>query len=152
MRLIAASPAFVPVLAALHAACFARPWDEAAFAGIFAAPGAFGWIAADESAEPSGFILCRAVADEAEVLSVGVRPERRGHGVAHLLLGQAVATARDSGAARMFLEVAVNNRAALALYRAHHFECVGTRKKYYLEFIDGREARIDAHIMTKVLE
>lgn len=152
MRLIATSPAFAPVLAALHAACFARPWDEAAFAGIFAAPGAFGWIAADKSAEPAGFILCRAAADEAEILSVGVRPDRRGHGVAHLLLEQAVAAARDSGATRMFLEVAVNNRAALALYRAHHFERVGTRGKYYLEFIDGRETRIDAYVMAKVLE
>ncbi len=152
MRLIAASSAFVSVLAALHAACFARPWDEPAFAGILAAPGTFGWIAADEAAEPLGFVLCRAVADEAEVLSIGVRPDRRGGGIARCLLEQAAATARDAGAARMFLEVAVNNRAALALYRAHHFERVGTREKYYLEFVDGRETRSDAYVMTKILE
>ncbi len=152
MQLTPLSPAFAPLLAVLHAACFPRPWDEAAFASLLAAPGTFGFLVADPDGEPVAFTLCRVAADEAELLTVGVRPECRGRGISHLLLAQAADAARSLGAARMFLEVAVNNRPALALYRRHDFRCVGTREKYYREFVRGREAPIDAFVMEKTLE
>jgi ribosomal-protein-alanine N-acetyltransferase len=152
MQLTPLSSAFAPLLAVLHAACFSRPWDEAGFAALLASPGAFGFLAAEGDDDPAGFILCRAAADEAELLTLGVRPERRGRGASHLLLAQAVEAARARGVLRMFLEVAVNNVAALTLYRGHDFKRVGMRRKYYSEFINGSEALIDAFVLEKFLE
>ena len=61
-------------LAALHATAFDAPWNAAAFSVLLSGPGVF----AIESAD--GFILMRAVADEAEILTLAVRPDARGRG------------------------------------------------------------------------
>ena len=67
-------------LAAIHAEAFDRPgdtpWSAAAFADLLIQAGVFAVEAAD------GFILMRAVADEAEILTLAVRPagRRRGAG------------------------------------------------------------------------
>lgn len=150
MRLSEAGAAFAEVYAALHRRCFAEAWSAQAFAGLFAGPGVFGAIAEADGA-PCGFVLCRTVADEAEILSVGTLPEARGRGVGAALLRHAETGAARRGAARMFLEVAVTNAAALALYARAGFVAVGTRRDYYCACIDGRTVRIDARILSKPL-
>jgi ribosomal-protein-alanine N-acetyltransferase len=118
------------VLAALHQTCFAAGWDKTAFVQLLAMPGAYGFVAAHDQ-RPDGLILCRAAADEAEVLTLAVRPGQRRRGLATLLLGHAMATAQSLGAAAMFLEVAADNQAARALYLANGFGDVGRRPRYY---------------------
>ncbi|MGE4527628.1 MAG: GNAT family N-acetyltransferase, partial [Rhodospirillaceae bacterium] len=130
---------------------FPRPWSEVEFRTLLSSPGVFALLAESEEAGPEGFVLARIAADEMEILTIGVRPERRSAGVGHLLLKHALAAAAEAGAAQAFLEVSVNNHAAVALYTAHEFQITGTRKKYYLEFINNREKRVDAHIMSKGL-
>lgn len=151
MRLTDASPVFAPVLARLHAEMFPRPWSEPEFRSLLSSPGVFALIAESKEGEPQGFILTRIAADEVEILTVGVRPQCRRTGVGHLLLTHALASAAKAGATQAFLEVSVNNHAAMALYAAHEFQITGIRKKYYLEFINNKETRADAHIMTKGL-
>jgi [ribosomal protein S18]-alanine N-acetyltransferase len=112
MRPLVAADA--PALARLHAASFDRPWSATEIAELVAA-GAFGLIAAD------GFILCREGGGEAEILSIAVRPAARGRGQGRALVEAAVAAAAGQGAETMFLEVAADNIAALALYRAAGF-------------------------------
>lgn len=116
----------LPALAALHAQAFDAPWSEAAFADLLGQAGVFALAAGDQ-----GFILCRVVADEAEILTLAVRPEARRRGVGRVLVGAASATARGSGAERLFLEVAHDNASALALYRSVGFTEVGRRRAYY---------------------
>lgn len=152
MPVEAAGAAFAAVYAAMHAECFHDAWSTEAFAALFAGPGVYGLIATGAGGAPVGFALCRVAADEAEVLTIGVIPAHRGAGVGHLLLEQALAEAASRGAARMFLEVSETNRAARALYAAQGFVGVGTRKKYYREFIDERETRVDAYVLSKKLE
>ena len=113
-------------LAALHAAAFDAPWNAAALAELLAQPGA---ILAAEPGE--GFILLRAAADEAEVLTLAVRPEARRRGLGGRLVETGVARAAAMGAERVFLEVADDNAAALALYARHGFREVGRRRRYY---------------------
>ena len=84
-------------------------------------------------------ILARVAADEAEILTLAVHPERRRHGLGSALLGAAVDRAIASGARSMFLEVAVTNKAARALYAAHGFVEAGLRRRYYS---DGTDALI----------
>jgi ribosomal-protein-alanine N-acetyltransferase len=119
-------------LAALHAQCFPDPWDAAAIAALLATPGTFAFQSDD------GFVLARAVAGEAEILTLAVAPAARGKGVGRALLEAAMTKAKALGAETMFLEVGADNPAALALYAGLGFAKVGDRKAYY----NGRDALV----------
>lgn len=129
-------------LAEIHAACFTvpRPWSAAELAELIASPSTLLAEASD------GFALARVAADEAELLTIAVRPEARGRGLGSALLRDVLAAAAARGAGRMVLEVAADNAAALALYRREGFAECGRRKGYYVA-PDGR--RIDALIMAR---
>lgn len=114
-------------LAALHAAAFAesRPWSAAEFADLLAQPGTF--LTSCET----GFALGRIILDEAELLTLAVAPETRRKGLGRALLAAFQQDAKARGARRAFLEVAADNSAALALYRAANWCESGRRKAYY---------------------
>jgi ribosomal-protein-alanine N-acetyltransferase len=137
----------LPVLTALHAACFTeardQPWTQRSFAEVLQMPGAGARIAA-LGAEPVGFAVARVVADEAELLLIGIHPEHRRAGYGRMLLDHLVAALRSAGAAQLFLEVAEHNHAAIAFYRAAGFDRVGRRAKYY----EGE----DALVLVKALQ
>lgn len=81
--------------------------------------------------EPAGLILMRAIAGEAEVLTLAVAPAHRRRGVGRALLEAGLAQAALLGAEAAFLEVAADNPAALNLYRRSGFQEVGRRLGYY---------------------
>lgn len=126
-------------LANLHASAFAAPWDAAAFADLLGQAGVFAETGDD------GFILIRVVADEAEVLTLAVRPEARRRGLAARLVEAAAARAAALGAESLFLEVAADNAAARALYARCGFTEAGRRRGYYAR--EGGEAT-DALILA----
>ncbi len=126
-------------LAVLHASAFDAPWDVSAFRGLLAMPGA------EVEAETDGFLMWRRAADEAEIVTLAVRPQARRRGLGGRLLDRAVARARDQGVTRMVLEVAHDNGAALALYAARGFVQSGRRAAYYAR-PDG--SRADALILA----
>jgi len=113
-------------LASIHAEAFDAPWSSADITEVLAGPGAFGL-----EIDPVGFILFRAIVDEAEVLTIAVRPAHQRRGVASTLLGGAIELATAQGARSMFLEVAEDNPAAQAFYLRHGFVEVGRRAGYY---------------------
>ena len=127
--LVQAAPEHADVLATLHATSFAVPWRSGEFEALLHQPGVAAWIW--NAGAPQGFILVRAAADEAEILTLAVAPEHRRHGVAFKLLAHAMDVLRTGGAARMFLEVAADNTAASALYTHHGFTPCGRRTDYY---------------------
>lgn len=112
-------------LAALHAEAFDAPWNAAAFSALLDQPGVFGVRKA------GGFILCRIVLDEAEILTLAVRPQDRRAGLASRLTEVAAGLAARGGAERLFLEVAEDNAAARALYGRLGFVQTGRRRGYY---------------------
>lgn len=122
-------------LAELHAACFPDPWDAEALAAVLAMPGAFAFIAAkgDSAGDgaAAGFVIARAIAGEAEILSLGVRPSERRRGLGRRLLARGSAEAALRGTGRLFLEVAADNLAARALYLGAGFAQIGRRANYY---------------------
>lgn len=71
------------------------------------------------------------IADEAELHEIAVDPPRRGAGAGRAMLDAFLEAARARGAAQVHLEVAHDNAAAIALYRAAGFEEVGRRRRYY---------------------
>lgn len=118
-------------LAAIHAEAFDAPWSAAALAELLVSPGVFA------VAEDDGFILIRVVADEAEILTLAVRPTARRAGLGARLVEAATVRAAALGAERMFLEVADSNAAARALYARSGFVEMGRRRGYYAH-TDGR--------------
>jgi ribosomal-protein-alanine N-acetyltransferase len=117
---------------------------------LLSVPGAFALIATqleNGKAQPVGFALARVVADESELMALGVVPERQRQGVARRLVARCVERAGAAGAVCLFLEVGEANRAARALYDGLGFRPVGRRQHYY-ETPDGFE---DALIMRRDL-
>jgi [ribosomal protein S18]-alanine N-acetyltransferase len=126
----AATAEAAAALAALHATAFDDGWSAAEIGSLLRSPGVF-VLSGALAGEVAGFILCRVVADEAEVLTLAVRPTSRRRGVAATLLDQATAVALAAGARTMFLEVATDNPGAEALYRGRGFDQVGRRPAYF---------------------
>jgi len=129
-------------LADIHASAFDAPWTADAFADLLAQAGV--WALAEDD----GFVLMRIAADEAEVLTLAVRPAARRAGLARRLLARALDGAARGGARRVFLEVAADNVAAQALYAGAGFAEAGRRPRYYAR-LDGE--RVDALLLARDL-
>lgn len=114
-------------MAAIHAACFTtpRPWTENEFREVLAAAGSFGAV------RPGGFLIGRAIAGEAELLTLAVAPPFRRRGTAQALLSDFDVEAGRRGAARAFLEVASDNLPAITLYTGRGWVPCGRRRGYY---------------------
>ncbi len=113
----------------IHAAAMhvPRPWSAAELGALRQLPGVV------EASREEGFALARITLDEAELLTLAVRPEARGKGIGTALLEAVQDAARDAGAARMFLEVAETNAVARRLYDRAGYRGIGRRPGYYIE-------------------
>lgn len=131
-------------LARLHAAAFTmpRPWSAAEFRALLDSPGVF--LAGDGE----GFVLGRALAGEAELLTLAVHPAARRRGQGRRWLNAFEAEARARGAEEALLEVAADNAAALALYHSAGWREAGRRPRYYRP---AQGPRIDALLLRKGL-
>jgi ribosomal-protein-alanine N-acetyltransferase len=131
-----ATPAHAEAMAQAHAGAFTPGWREDEFEDLLDGEGVFGFLARDEDG-PLGVILCRIAAGEMEVLTIGVPAAARRRGVARALMAAALTAARTAGTEACFLEVAVDNAAATALYEGLGFHHAGLRKAYYDRGADG---------------
>ncbi|MGL4278861.1 MAG: ribosomal protein S18-alanine N-acetyltransferase [Albidovulum sp.] len=131
-------------LAGIHAASFRnpRPWSADEIAAILSGTGTFLLTA------PHGFLIGRAIAGEAELLTLAVAPDARRQGSGGRLLADFLAESARRGAESAFLEVAADNAAALALYRRHGFAEAGRRRGYYR---DSPGEALDAIVMSRRL-
>ncbi|HXQ46981.1 MAG TPA: GNAT family N-acetyltransferase, partial [Caulobacteraceae bacterium] len=127
MSLIAATPADAAAMAAAHAESFEESWSAHDIAAVLAGPGAFGFMVRAAGAAVAAFALARVAADEAELLTLAVTPDARRRGAGAALVEAVAGAASAAGAGRLFLEVAADNEAALALYRGAGFTLVGQR-------------------------
>ncbi len=116
-------------LADLHRLCFPDPWNAQAIVRLAGEPG-FALIHG-RLAQPDGFVLARATAGEAEILTIATRPQMRRHGIGRALLREAARQATARGAGVLFLEVDSANPPAIALYSSIGFAKTGERKGYY---------------------
>lgn len=147
MTLRPVGPTDAAALAEVHASAFEDPWSQADFARFLDDAVNFARTAKTLEGEVAGFILCRIIAGEAEILTLAVRPARRRRGLAAALIAEAMAIAAPRCQA-MFLEVAADNLGAIALYEQAGFEAVGRRAGYY-----GRRGggSVDAIVMRRAI-
>lgn len=124
-------------LANLHKLCFPnKPWSADDFADLKKS-------GCDVMASEHGFVVWRVVADEAEIITIGVHPDARRGGIADAMLTLVESDVKKRGGKKIFLEVAENNVPARTLYEHNGYVQVGVRPKYY----DGT----DAILMEKIL-
>jgi ribosomal-protein-alanine N-acetyltransferase len=128
-RLLDAGNADFSALSEVHGSSFFEAWSAESLRSSLSAPGSFAFV----EGELDGFILARVAADEAEILTLAVRPEKRRLGLGRALVLCAAEHAHGSGATRFFLEVGKTNAAARALYEKLGFAMVGERRGYYGE-------------------
>jgi ribosomal-protein-alanine N-acetyltransferase len=119
------------LLAALHAESFGdAKWTADQFAESLELDTTIAWIV-EENHSPQGFILCQIAGEEAEILTLCIRPSARRHGLGLRLLQALDYASREKNARFIFLEVAVDNRAALTLYEKVGYRISGRRARYY---------------------
>ena len=110
----------------------AASWSSRALVEFMGQPGAFALMSRRDGV-PTGFILGRLVADEAEVLNLAVREECRRRGEGRALLEVLLRRFAESGVSRVFLEVRESNLGAIEFYERMGFRRSGRREGYYGE-------------------
>ena len=130
------------LLEQIHAAAFSASshWSAQDFAADLSSR-----IILADSALRSGVLVLQAIADEAEVLTLGVVPSARGQGLAHALMEHGLRIVRDRNIKNIFLEVADDNAPAIGLYRRLGFRETGRRQKYYRR---ANGDKVDALVMS----
>jgi ribosomal-protein-alanine N-acetyltransferase len=132
LSLLWASPDRAEEVAALHAELFCPPWSVDAIARLLEHPAAAALIAkAGMHREPAGFVMAQIAGDEAEILSLGVASRFQRQGLGQRLIEGLIRASQRAEVRRLFLEVGVDNTAALRLYEKLEFRRVGIRPKYY---------------------
>lgn len=132
VSLLWAAPDRAEEIAKLHAKLFDPPWDADGIKTLLEHPASASLVAfAGDPKEVVGFIIGQLAADEAEILSVGVRSSWQRAGLGKHLVEGLTRAARRGEAKRLFLDVADDNAGALAMYRRLGFAETGRRKGYY---------------------
>ena len=126
----------LPRVAELERASYVFPWNDQIFADCLRV--GYHCVVVETRAGVSGYGVLSMGAGEAHVLNLCIADENRRRGIGRGLLLALLRHARDRGVRDAFLEVRRTNRAAISLYHALGFECVGTRRGYY-QAQDGRE-------------
>lgn len=96
--------------------------------------------------ERAGYTVYGFEGDAFHVLNLAVLPPMRRRGLGAAALDEAIAEAARLRTSQVWLEVAVTNEAALALYRSRGFQEVRIRRKYY------QPGDVDALVMVLELE
>lgn len=131
-------------IAHLEGQLFDRGLDRAGLQSLCAGPAFTGLVYGDE---PLAYLLAHVTADDAEILSLGTAPSQQRQGMAGALCQYFISGLIAKKKTALFLEVAADNIAAMALYKKHGFQQIAVRKAYYLRGGD----RVDAIVMRHAL-
>jgi ribosomal-protein-alanine N-acetyltransferase len=135
------------MLAAIHEECFPSYWDNDAFNDFFAVEGTYALLA-ERGSEAAAMMVWRLAGEQADIITLAVRPAFRRQGLARTLLAEALNQLRAQGAQTLFLDVEDGNHAAIRLYEQAGFAHQRRRKLYYRQK-DG--SYTDALVMKKCL-
>lgn len=113
------------------------------------------FVVAEAQGQVVGYIMCRLehgfsdlkklrFAKKGHIISVAVMPDFRNLGIGYSLVEEAISALRQHSTDECYLEVRINNTAAINLYKKMGFEVTRSIPRYYF---DG----FDAYVMTKAL-
>lgn len=136
------------LLTGIHRHCFTSYWNVDSFNDFFSVAGTRALLAElpeDGELKPVGMMVYRLHHEQADIITVCILPPWRRHGIARLLLQEAISRVAEAGVEQMFLDVEDGNRAAIGLYQGFGFTQINRRKLYYRQK-DG--SFTDALVMT----
>ncbi len=113
--------------ARLYGVNFPTAWSENMLADSLALPHCEG--VCDNAL--SGFILLQKLVDEAEILTLAIKPDLRRQGLARNLLNYVITQLMAESRKFLHLEVAIDNLPASGFYRQMGFVETGKRENYY---------------------
>jgi ribosomal-protein-alanine N-acetyltransferase len=144
LRVTPASVDQAEALATVHRACFTEVWAASTIAHLLNESNAISAVA-HRGNRVVGFALCRLAGGECEVLACAVEPALRRRGIGRSMLNAAFGEAVRRGGRLVFLEVAADNDAAIAMYAERGLRPVGRRRRYYRR---AGDVAVDALIMS----
>ena len=144
VSILLATPGHVATISQLHNQLFDTGWSEQAIRELNNDRSCSTLVATDQRPDNVvGFIIGRLVADEGEILSLGVAEPYQKLGIGRRLVAATAVIMERSAVSNLYLEVAADNAAAIALYRGCGFKEAGLRKNYYKrpngEFCDAQQ-------------
>ncbi len=93
----------------------------------------------------AGFAVAQPIRSIGRILTLDILPEARRFGLGSRLMEDCEARLRSAGCEQIFLETAVDNEAAIGLYRKLGYQIIRTLPLYYSTHA------LDAYLMGKVL-
>ncbi|MEM9733318.1 MAG: N-acetyltransferase [Pseudomonadota bacterium] len=166
-HILAVGTTWARAIASLHATNFARGWSTSDVEHLLEQPTVLALVACPVGAKADphdgeageaqavGFCLLRRIGtgpdSEAEILSIAVEKSWRNQGVAEALMREAILHLSHERVENLFLEVAADNGAAIALYAKFGFETVGERPGYYAAKTGKTGPRVKALIQRLTL-
>jgi len=110
------------------------PWSMTQLEGEFFGANGLHLVCTEETnGRICGYVMSRHIADEAEILRLGVNIEDRRRGIASLLLKSLLQNLRYKSVNRCHLELRGANTRARSLYEKFDFVMTGRRKNYYTD-------------------
>ncbi len=122
----------LPQVMTIENEAFSNPWSANIFElGLRSPRSNEHFYVTRQHAEIVGYIVFQLLVPEGHIFSIAVAARYQRRGIAKHLLASALKFMATHGAREVFLEVAVTNLPAQALYRQFEFRIRGTRKNYY---------------------
>ena len=136
----------IPELVRLEAEAFpADAWTEASWWAELAGRPRRDYVAVQRDGGLAAYAGIDHGGQVADLMTLAVAPDHRGHGLGELLLDEVEARAGDRGAQALMLEVRADNAPARALYDRRGFVVLTVRRSYY------QPGGVDALVMRKLL-
>ena len=121
---------------ALEAACFSDPCTWGIIKDLPDSPWDETWLLEDERGTLLGYLTCRFLAGEGELMRIAVFPEFRGQGYSRELMDRMEKSAAEKAVNALSLEVRAGNEVALGLYQSYGFREEARRKNYYQQPVE----------------
>jgi len=122
-----------------------QPWSRNMFAEEMRNPFTFCFVMREEDGSKLrlfGYICFRKMAEESELLNIGVHPQYRELGIGKKLMQFYIDFCSRMGIKEFYLEVNSSNQSAIHLYQCFSYQSCGMRKKFY-------QGKFDALLMMK---
>lgn len=124
----------LPYVSSIHGAGFSRGWNTNELSQMLSSDNTFCLVCRSEGQldlPPMGFVICRQILDEAEILSISTEKKQRRKGVARILMEETIRRLQTDRRKSLFLEVDEANEPAISLYKQLGFVLAGKREGYY---------------------
>ncbi|MDR1235761.1 MAG: ribosomal protein S18-alanine N-acetyltransferase [Holosporaceae bacterium] len=118
------------VVSQIHRECFDYGWSEKSFREMLSSDVFFGFSSEENFVE--GFVLCKIVCEEIEIVTFCVLPKFRNRGVGKSLIRSVDDYAKNHSVEKIFLEVSEDNVIAQKIYENFGYKKISERRRYYL--------------------